>query len=218
MKHKSECWIEKHWLSISVVLVFILCLCIEFRWIQIPCNSVRLAETTNKIMLTLSYSYIASALFYFVQSFYPRRKHQKQMRPYIRQRIWRMFEVIRQCKQMAYPVFSFEKHSESKEEYLQSFEKVDFSQDYPLSHKTYKERFAELQREVREIADNLLASKEFMEEEYFNFVIQVSQSVFLINDLIFNYDNCEEISFQKEEGAAIWDLYELAKDFMDKHH
>ena len=119
---------------------------------------------------------------------------------------------------MAYPVFSFEKHSESKEEYLQSFEKVDFSQDYPLSHKTYKERFAELQREVREIADNLLASKEFMEEEYFNFVIQVSQSVFLINDLIFNYDNCEEISFQKEEGAAIWDLYELAKDFMDKHH
>lgn len=59
-----------------VIFAFIaigLCLDIEYKWLLIPCCYEENAEATNRIILALSYSYIAVAIFHFFVNYCPRK-------------------------------------------------------------------------------------------------------------------------------------------------
>ena len=70
--------------GLLAILAFILCINIEFKWLLIPllCDNAANANAVNKIILALSYSYIAAAIFHWVVNVLPHKKRKKNIYPF----------------------------------------------------------------------------------------------------------------------------------------
>ena len=72
MKHLSK----YYWAYLAVLALF-LCIDIEFEWILMHCCSTINGKAVNNIILALSYSYIAAAIFHYIVVFLPYKKKKK---------------------------------------------------------------------------------------------------------------------------------------------
>lgn len=199
------------WSAISLVAM-IICLDIEYQWIVIPCESLAVAEATNRIVLALSYSYIAATFFHFVVNYCPYRMRQRDIVPLLNYNLWLLKEKIRQSYIVALPPFDISGKVYNRQEYVQRFSSIDLYEDYAFCKgKSKLEHLYELRIDINELITRLFAYREYLSEDVFSFLNDVATSNYITNDIISNNEMCNE-SYKNQEiiGNSIFDLQEKA--------
>lgn len=195
----------------------ILCVDIEFKLLLIPCSSYNLATAVNKIVLALSYSYIAAAIFHFIVNVIPYNRRKNMIEPYLRSQLWRIQDRIRLCKETVTPFTSVLGIEYSKEDFCQKFADANLFEDCYLGKgKTKLKQLEEIRDSIIDISINVLSYREFLNDKYFQYINKVLNSSFISNgihpfpDVDIKEKNGYE-SNQYEIGECIYDLYEYSK-------
>lgn len=202
---------------ILAILALAICIDIEFELLLIPTCSDTTAKATNNIILALSYSYIAAAIFYYLVNVLPFERRLFIIRPLLEANICEIAEHIHVCKEVIMPFSSISDKKYSKEEYAQKFEDANlYSPCFLNKNKSKKKHLEDLRADIKSEANLILTYREYMTDEQFRFVNTVLNSYFIKNgvrpypkvDTKFRKDFD---SNQYEIGACIYDLYEYSK-------
>lgn len=189
------------------LLVLILCLDIEFEWMLIPCIFPKRVEVINKIVLAISYSYISAVLFYFVVTDIPFRRRKRSITPLLRNLLFKIEDQLRNCKEVVCPL-SFAKPN-NREEFCEQFSKSNLRESSFLNKDVSK--ISVLKEHRAKIIENLhilLAYREYLDDDVFQELNEMSRSEFIRNGIILLPDFACEPTNQKEVGECIYDLHE----------
>lgn len=203
--------------GLITITAMILCADIELKLLLIPCCSEYLATAVNHIVLALSYSYIAAAIFHYVVNVIPYNKRKHMIEPYLRSQIWRIQDKIRLCKETVTPFTSVFGIEYSKKEFSQKFADANLFEDYYLGNgKSKLMQLDEIRESIIDISVNVLSYREFLDDKYFQYINKVVNSSFISNGIYPcpDVDMKERISYdsnQYEIGECIYDLYEYSK-------
>lgn len=201
------------WMTATLVMLFV-CLDVEFEWVLIPC---RLDERTccaiNRIILTISYSYIAAAIFYFIVNYCPFKLKEKTLRSLLNHKILTIKELLRLSWSIVLPPFDLSSKTYSKIEYCQLFSSTDLYEKYPLSDgKTKYDCLNELKNKINEECNAILLFGEYLEDEQFTFVTNVVKSTFVNSELKPNNREGNNYNCNQDKvGDDIYTLYEASK-------
>ena len=204
--------------ALLAVLLLLLCIDIEFEWIHVSCNSCK-AKATNQIILALSYSYIAAAIFHLIVNVIPYRKRKKNITPFLRTQLFSIMERLRLCKTVIIP---FEFNKVSKDEFCKKFSNENLHEKYEFdNNKTKYTRLEELRFEVIDGVNVLLTYREYFDDDLFELLNKVLNSEFIING-IFPFPDVDEkdrIGYDDNQsaiGRCIYDLHEHINHFLNK--
>jgi len=200
------------WAALSIVAVT-LCLNIEYKWLLIPGGSKENAEATNRIILALSYSYVAAAVFHFLVNYCPSKYRSREIKPFVNHNLWVLKELIRQCKTTVLPVFDLSNKEYSKEEYIRIFSKTDFYEEFALTKEQTKFARIEFYRSrIIDTISRILEYREYISDDQFAYLTTIQDSIFVMNGLYpYNEEGDNSYSNQDAIGECIFDLYEQSK-------
>lgn len=207
------------WYFIAAILLA-LCIDIELEWLLLPCKSKEVASAVNRIILALSYSYIAAAIFHTLVIYLPNRKRCAATIPFLNSKLLDLCELFRQCKQIAIPSFDFCNKKYSKDEYCQMFSNTDFYEDDDFCKGQSKYvKLESLRSNIISIVTILLSYRELLSDEYFNYLIYVMNSTF-VNKGLYPYKEESNNYYcnQDEIGSCIFDLYEESRKIVSSIH
>lgn len=145
--------------------------------------------------------------------YYPNKKRCAATKPILNSKLLDLCELFRQCKQIAIPSFDFCNKKYSKDDYCQIFSKTDFYEDDDFCKgKSKYIRIESLRSQIIGLVTVLLSYKEFLSDEYFDYLIDVMNSTF-INKGLHPYEEESNNNYynQDEVGACIFDLYEKSR-------
>lgn len=204
------------WLGtfVSIALIIIL----RFTdWRPIVCEP-ELADGGNFTLESLSFSYLAAAIFYILNEYIPQRRKNKVYADHIKRQIISIKEYIRQI------VYSIEPFKMDENKYtLQTFAKTFADKDLKtklMDGQTDLESYINKRRELVEtLCDQLLSSYgNVMSYKEINYINTILKSDFICNQLVpidFNVPEQYISSYpnnQRTIGNSIFNLYELGKD------
>lgn len=200
-----------------VIIALLVCIDIEFKLLLIPIKSEHIAETINKIVLALSYSYIAAAIFHFMVIYYPHKKRQRTIAPFLENNLLRLKEKIRQCYMVVLPPFIIGKVYD-RDEYKSYFSNTNLYENYIFTGgKSKLNRLQLLRSEIKELIFQLLTYQDYLDDETFNFLKEVAISNYITNDIVPNNEMCNDSSKNQDIiGESIFDLQEKAKKLQNK--
>lgn len=204
-------------LFVLFIISIILCILIETDSGFILCKSKTLAKTTNKIMLTISYGYIASSVFHFFVNVSPRKYEKYLMEGWVRKILCTIREDLRLTKALVINPFSFQGEPNDKESYLKIFCNFNFEETpAPFNNRvTAIEKLNEYRHILNNNISLLLHFRGFLSEEQTEFVAYVAKSNFLTDFLRPHRDGCSFYNSNQEQiGSSIYDLYEKAKIYI----
>lgn len=203
--------------GLITIAAMILCVDIEFKLLLIPCCSYNLATAVNKIVLALSYSYIAAAIFHFIVNVIPYNRRKHMIEPYLVSQLWRIHDKFRLCKETVTPFTSVIGIEYSKQEFSQKLADTNLFEDCNLGKgKSKLMQLEEIRDSIIDISINVLSYREFLNDKYFQYINKVLSSSFISNG-IYPYPDVEikeRIGYdsnQYEIGECIYDLYEYSK-------
>lgn len=198
------------WFSLALIAL-ILCIDIELQWFVVPCNSNAIA--INRIILALSYSYIAATIFHILVNYLPQKKRRETIKPLINSKFKTLTELFRLCKLTVTPPFDFSNKVYTKEEYCQLFSHNDLYEDYAFCKGQKKhERLENLRSQIIGTATILLSYREYLKDEQFDYLIKVMYSTFISFGVYpYNEESNNYYCNQDEVGACIFDLYEASR-------
>ena len=180
---------------------------------MIPCESTETAHTVNQIVLALSYSYIAAAIFHFVTIFCPHKKRLQDISPLLEYNLLCLKDKIRLCYLVTLPPYDLRQKKYDKIEYVKRFTFENLYQDYAFDKgKSKQDKLHSLRKEINDIINLLMAYREYLKDDAFQFLNDISTSFFMTNDIIPNdieYKN----NNQEQIGESIFDLYEKSIGF-----
>ena len=206
-------WLGKTWVWVSLTLLaLLLCLDIELKWFLIPCESKETVEACNRIILTISYSYIAAAIFHFIVNYCPQKSREKIMTPYTESKVRRVIELLRQCKDVV-KTFDLSNDYEDRNAYVKRFSEAKLITDMApfCTEKSQLVLLSELRSKIYDIIVILLLHENQLTEEQLQFIIDVENSRFIREDIRANEEMCDEKDKnQNEIGESIFDLNEKA--------
>ena len=110
------------------LLALLLCIDIEFEFILIPCHSCKNAQAVNNIILSLSYSYIAAAIFHYFVNIIPYKKRKKSISPFLMTQLWSIKENLRLCKNEVFPM-NLEYKKYKKDDFCELFSKTNLHEN-----------------------------------------------------------------------------------------
>jgi len=211
------------WLFLAVVAL-LLCLDIEFKVVLFSCNSIETEQATNRIVLAILYSYIAAAIFHYIVNILPFIRRKKSITPFIRSQLWSIKEKLRLCKQVVLPVFDFDNKKYTKEEYSNIFSNFNLYECSIFDKKKTKlDELKELRLIIIGGVNVILAYREYIGDDLFNFLNEVLDSEFVSNgidpfpdiegDIRYDYNSNQQIV-----GECIYDLNEKVKKVIDKQN
>ncbi len=185
------------------VVTFLICIYIECA--SDPTQGV--ISAFKRIVLAISYSYVAAAMFHFLVNYCPYKVRQKELSMLFSNKLWRIGESLRQCNESVLNPFEIREKQLSKEDYVDLFSKKDFSEFYPFSkNKSIMDRFSELRSEIENNTNYLLSYSDYLTDEQFRFVNTIISSRFIREELC-SEDN--KYNNQKAIGQSVFELYEL---------
>lgn len=209
----------KHIWWILAFIAFFICLDIEFKILLIPSNSYKTAETVNRIILALSYSYIAAALFHLVVNVLPNKKKRDMVKSYIHSCFWKVAENLRLCKEIVLPPIGVQKVYYSKEEYCRIFSKCNLhDMCYIANNMTKSEYLKEKRDNIKEALDAIRSYSDYLCHEELSLLNDMQTSSLIVNGIDAYPDvkppiRCQYVGNQDEIGAEIYDLYEKTKNY-----
>ena len=199
---------------ISIALIIIL----RFTdWRPIVCEP-KVADGGNFTLESLSFSYLAAAIFYILNEYIPQRRKNEVYAAHIERQIISIKEYIRQI------VASIEPFKMDENKYtLQTFAKTFADKDLKtklMDGQTDLESYINKRRELVEtLCDQLLSSYgNVMSYKEINYINTILKSDFICNQLVpmdFNVPKQYISSYpnnQQTIGNSIFNLYELGKD------
>lgn len=204
------------WGWITIAAIF-LCINIEFKTLPIPCCAENVTGTVNNIVLALSYSYIAAAIFHYIVNVIPYNRRKQMIEPFLKSQLWRIQDKFRLCKETIIPFASVRGKVYSKKEFCQYLANINLHEDCYLGKgKSKLMNLEELRESISEISSNLFFYREFLSDTHFQFINKVLDSSFISNGI----DACPDVALresighdsnQYEVGECIYDLYEYSK-------
>lgn len=202
--------------TVLAIIALALCLNIEFRWFLVPCSNEQAADTWNKIILTLSYSYISAVIFHVIVNYLPYKVKQKTMAPYIQRKMKQLKDLLHQAKLSVISPFDFscEESKYNRESYIELFSQANLTEgtffDTSKKKTTYLQ---EIRENVDYTIDQLLAYRDLLTDEQLSFINRIAKSPFITQKLYANdEEGCPgEYKNQKEIGECIFDIYDEAR-------
>jgi len=196
------------WYVLALVAL-LSCVNIEYGLFLLPSRSAEFAGATNNIILALSYSYIAAALFHLIVNFCPQKEREHIFQPFINHNLWMIQEYLRQCKKVVLPFFNLSDKQYTEEEYIELFANTDFFEKFPLSNNQSKfDRFEDFRNKIVETITLLLSYREYLTDKQFGYLANLQKSYFILTGLIPQTHDCDNYYCnQRYIGKEIFDLY-----------
>ena len=216
MKHLSK----YYWAYLAALALF-LCIDIEFEWILIHSCSTINGNAVNNIILALSYSYIAAAIFHYIVVFLPYKKKKKAITPFLKTELLLIREKLRLCKTTVLPFFCY-RQEYTKDEFVKIFTNINLYENcFTNNGISKKERIEKLRLDIMELVGIILTFREYIDNDLFLLLNDLLNSIFIVNGLDPYPDVDENIRFeyngnQPEIGTCIYDLYEQVNSFIIK--
>ena len=195
-----------------------LCIDIEFQWWVIPCKSSVSAKVINKIILALSYSYIAATFFHIIVNVIPYLKRKNSIEPVLRSRLLRIGENLRLCKFEVLPHFYFNKEY-IREEFSKKFSETDLREKSIFNNYSSKlDHLMDLRFKIIVDVNDILTYKDYLDDDWFSLINEIQNSEFIKNKI----EPFPDVEFkdrvgcecnQSRVGECIFDLYERVISF-----
>lgn len=171
--------IAKVFLFFSIVCILIL----ELTDLR-PLGETYNAEGINRILLTLSYSYTAAYLFYFLQDWLPMRFRRRIAKNYVEREMRQLKELLRLCMLLLYPFSSISKSDLSKEKFMKIAGRKDLMDTSFIGSKTIIEQLNIYKKEITKISESLMSSYNgAMSDKEIKFVDGLLNSCFIANNI-----------------------------------
>ena len=112
-------------IAIIILLFSIICIMIIELTDLRPLGVAYNADGINRIILTLSYSYTAAYLFYFLHDWLPMRYRRRIAQNYVEREMRQLKELLRLCRFLLYPFFSISETDLSKKKFMETAGRKD---------------------------------------------------------------------------------------------
>jgi len=176
------------------------------------------ADSINEVIVNLSYSILAAAIFYFIIDFIPFYSKRNKIRRIIFIKMNELRAKIHKAKTAIY-IPPFSNMPSSKSDFISDFENKDMTQAYQLGiggFKNLEHFFAVNKTEIKNLIQDIVAYSEYLYDDEVEILAKINSSKY-INHFFFTkdyemlkirhdlYDN------QKEIGESIYNINELIK-------
>ena len=205
---------EYKWIIIVGLLVCFIIAVLRFtNWR--PFGFSTKAESVNYILETISFSVLASIIFWFVNDFLSYRRRRVIAVNHINRQIWTIKELIRQMVDVIEP-FSLEQKSYSLESFKNIFNQKDLYDGFYGGSRKIVDVYTEYKKRIELIAEGLLASySEYMTYNELKYLDELLRT-YLIRNTISPMDFSIPIenrhffpSNQEEIGESIYFLSKM---------
>jgi hypothetical protein len=202
----------------SCVPIFI----IDFtKWRPIATPDFINAKAVNGDIISLSFSYLAAAIFYLVLNYIPERPRRKASRAYIELQLRDIQEYLRQLVEFVPTLFSFERKKYTIETLAEAYEQLDFY-NKPFGKLTLHEYVESYRANISSISDSLMSSySQYMTYHEIEYIETILDSYFIRNKLVpmdFSIPNKDQCKYadafgvnQREYGESIYKIYHFRK-------
>ena len=119
-------------LIVLFVISVITCILIESDSGFILCKSKTLANTSNKILLAISYGYISSLIFHFFVNVSPKKYQKYLMKDWVSNMLFTIREDLRLSKNIVINQFSFNDEPKDRDSYVEKFVRFNFIEENSL--------------------------------------------------------------------------------------
>ena len=201
--------IAKVFLILSIVCIVI----VEMTDLR-PFGEAYNADGVNRILLTLSYSYTAAYLFYFLNDWLPMRLRRRIAQNYVEREMRQLKELLRLCILLLYPFSSISETDLSKDKFMEIVGRKDLMTPSVIGSKTIIEQLNIYKREITDISESLMSSyNNAMNAKQIKFVDELLNSYFILNNIRpINFDLPDEYidsypNNQWEVCESIYDNY-----------
>ena len=210
-------WLINHlWLIVGGVALFLIVVLEITSWR--PLGYASKHEEINRIILTISYSFFASCLFYLFNDLIPSYRRRIVAKKYIEKELFIIKESFRQLVNIK--PFSFSEKAFSMEEFAKEFANNDLFKNADFNEfKTKIQILTERKQYIEQICKNLLSSYSlYMNHKQIEFIIVVLRSRFIVEPInAKDFNIPQEIlatypNNQEEIGRSIFELYILSKN------
>lgn len=145
--------IAKLFLFFSVVCIMIIELT-DLRPFGVAYN----ADGINRIILTLSYSYTAAYLFYFLHDWLPMRYRRRIAQNYVEREMRQLKELLRLCMLLLYPFSSISETDLSKDKFMEIVGRKDLMAPSIIGSKSIIEQLNIYKKDITDISESLMSS------------------------------------------------------------
>lgn len=170
------------------------------------------ADGINRIILTLSYSYTAAYLFYFLHDWLPMRYRRRIAQNYVEREMRQLKELLRLCMLLLYPFSSISETDLSKDKFMEIVGRKDLMAPSIIGSKSIIEQLNIYKKDITDISESLMSSyNDAMSDKEIKFVDGLLNSCFIANNISpINFDLLDEYtdSFPNNQ----WDICESIYD------
>jgi len=199
--------IAKLFLFFSVVCIMIIELT-DLRPFGVAYN----ADGINRIILTLSYSYTAAYLFYFLHDWLPMRYRRRIAQNYVEREMRQLKELLRLCMLLLYPFSSISETDLSKDKFMEIVGRKDLMAPSIIGSKSIIEQLNIYKKDITDISESLMSSyNDAMSDKEIKFVDGLLNSCFIANNISpINFDLPDEYIDSYPNNQ--WDICESIYD------
>lgn len=169
----------------------------------------------NRIILTLSYSYTAAYLFYFLHDWLPMRYRRRIAQNYVEREMRQLKELLRLCMLLLYPFSSFSETDLSKDKFMAIVGRKDLMAPSIIGSKSIVEQLNIYKKEIIDISESLMSSYNgAMSDKQIKFVDELLSSCFIANNISpINFDLPDEYidSYPNNQWDVCESIYDNSK-------
>ena len=203
-------------LMAKVILLFsIICIMIIELTDLRPFGVAYNADGINRIILTLSYSYAAAYLFYFLHDWLPMRYRRRIAQNYVEREMRQLKELLRLCMLLLYPFSSISETDLSKDKFLAIVGRKDLMAPSIIGSKSIIEQLNIYKKEIIDISESLMSSyNSAMSDKQIKFVDELLNSCFIANNISpINFDLPDEYidSYPNNQRDVCESIYDNSK-------
>ena len=170
------------------------------------------ADGINRIILTLSYSYTAAYLFYFLNDRLPMRYRRRIAQNCVEREMRRISELLRLCMLLLYPFSCISETELSKDKFMEIAGRKNLQDSSIIGSKTIMEQLNVYKKEITDISESLMSSyNDAMSDKEIKFVDGLLNSCFIANNISpINFDLPDEYIDSYPNNQ--WDICESIYD------
>lgn len=170
------------------------------------------ADGINRIILTLSYSYTAAYLFYFLHDWLPMRYRRRIAQNYVERGMRQLKELLRLCMLLLYPFSSISETDLSKDKFMEIVGRKDLMAPSIIGSKSIIEQLNIYKKDITDISESLMSSyNDAMSDKEIKFVDGLLNSCFIANNISpINFDLPDEYIDSYPNNQ--WDICESIYD------
>ena len=186
-----------------------------------PIGEAYNADGINRMLLTLSYSYTAAYLFYFLHDWLPMRYRRRIAKNYVEREMRRIKEILRLCMLLLYPFSSLSETDLPKDKFIEIVGRKDLTALSIIGSKTIIGQLNIYKKEITDICENLMSSYHgAMSDKQINFIDELLNSCFIANNISpINYNLPNEYidccpNNQRDVCESIYDSFKKVKSIV----